>query len=64
MSNIRMCSSSSFELTNREDYLHINRENYLHEFGDDSPKGCMLEVNLEYPKELCNLHNDCLFDYV
>ena len=23
-------------------------------------KGCVLEVGLKYPKELCHLHNDCL----
>ena len=30
----------------------------LYEFSDDSPKGCILEFDLEYPKELYNLQND------
>jgi len=27
-------------------------------FSDEDGKGCILEVDLEYPKELHNLHND------
>lgn len=27
-------------------------------FAKDIPKGCILDVDLEYPKELHNLHND------
>ena len=27
-------------------------------YSSNSSKGCVLEVNLEYPKELCELHND------
>lgn len=30
----------------------------LIEFSDDSPKGCILEFDPEYPKELHDLHND------
>ena len=31
----------------------------LNKYGDDSLRGCVLEVDLEYPKELNELHNDC-----
>ena len=31
---------------------------YLAKYKEDSKKGLILEVHLEYPKELCDLHND------
>ena len=31
----------------------------LNEFASSSSKECVLEVDLEYPKELLELHNDC-----
>ena len=30
----------------------------LNKYNSNSSKGCVLEVDLEYPKELWNLHND------
>ena len=30
----------------------------LNKYTSNSSKGCVLEVDLEYPKELCELHND------
>ena len=30
----------------------------LNKYTSNTSKGCVLEVNLEYPKELCGLHND------
>ena len=30
----------------------------LNKYTSKSSKGCVLEVDLEYPKELCKLHND------
>ena len=27
-------------------------------YSSNSSKGCVLEIDLEYPKELCELHND------
>ena len=30
----------------------------LNKQSSNSPKGCVLEVDLEYPKELHELHND------
>ena len=27
-------------------------------YSNNTSKGCVLEVDLEYPKELCKLHND------
>ena len=31
----------------------------LNKYTGNSPKGCVLEVDLEYPKELWELQNDC-----
>ena len=31
---------------------------HLNKYTSNSSKGCVLEVDLEYPKELCKLHND------
>ena len=28
---------------------------------ENSDKGCFLEVDVEYPKKLCNLHSDLPF---
>ena len=30
----------------------------MNKYTSNSSKGCVLEVDLEYPKELWNLHND------
>ena len=30
----------------------------LNQYTSNSSKGCILDVDLEYPKELCELHND------
>ena len=44
----------SFELVNGQEF-------YLYDFSDDSSKRCMLEVNLEYPKDIYDYHNDLSF---
>ena len=31
---------------------------YLDKYTRNSSKGCVLEVDLEYPKELCEWHNE------
>ena len=31
----------------------------LNKYTSNRSKGCLLEVNLEYPKELRELHNEC-----
>ena len=33
----------------------------LNKYTSSSSKGCILEVDLEYPKEFCKLHNDYLY---
>ena len=33
------------------------KEFYLNRYTNDSSNGCVLEVDLEYPKELSELHN-------
>ena len=32
----------------------------LNKYNINNSKGCILEVHLEYPKKLCELHNDYL----
>ena len=41
----------SFELINVEG-------SYLNKFSDNSQKGCILDVDLQYIQKLDNLHND------
>ena len=37
----------------------IDRKEFdLNKYTTNSLKGCVLEVDLEYPKELCQLHSD------
>ena len=31
----------------------------MNKYNSNSSKGCVLNVNLEYPKELSELHNNC-----
>ena len=31
----------------------------LENYSNNSPVGCFLEINLDYPDELHDLHNDC-----
>lgn len=47
----------SFELVTGQEF-------YLYDFSDDSSKRCMLEVNLEYPKEIYIFTMIYLFDDV
>ena len=36
----------------------LDKEFDLNKYTSSSSKGCPLEIDLEYPKELCELHND------
>ena len=36
--------------------INFNLDNYC----DNGSKGCFLEVDLDYPAEMHDLHNDCL----
>ena len=48
---------SKFLSTSR--FKWINPKEFdLNKYSSNSSKGCVLEVDLEYPKELCELHND------
>ena len=48
---------STFLPTIRFKWVHY-KEFDLNKYTSSSSKGCVLEIDLEYPKELCELHND------
>ena len=48
---------SKFLLTSGFKWID-SKEFHLNKFTSNSSKGCVLEVDLEYPKELRELHND------
>ena len=37
----------------------VTKDAHLNNYTSNNSKGCVLEVDLEYPKKLCQLHNDC-----
>ena len=37
------------------------KEDFFHNYNENSNKGYFLEVDVEYPKNLFNLHNDLSF---
>ena len=40
-------------------YIWIDPKEFeLNKHNSNSSKGCVLKIDLEYPKELCKLHND------
>ena len=45
-------------LLNNFEWMTENDLSNWRQFSDQEGKGCILEVDLEYPKELHNLHND------
>ena len=50
---------SNFFLTNPFKWIYPKELN-LNKYANTSSKGCVLEVDLEYPKALHKLHNDYL----
>ena len=47
------------KLLPKSGFKWINPEDFdLNKYASNSSKGCVLEVDLEYPKELRELHND------
>ena len=41
------------------DFKKIHHKEFdLNKYTSNSSKGCILEVDFEYPKELCKFHND------
>ena len=49
---------SKFLPTNEFKWIDL-KEFELNKYTSNSSKGCVLEFDLEYPKELRELHNDC-----
>ena len=55
--NIHAYARSKFFLTLEFKWLHHKSFN-SNKYGSNSLDGCVLAVDLEYPKELCELQND------
>ena len=54
-----MKNSIKFKFLPLSGFKWINSKEFnLNQYTSNSSKGCILEVDLEYPKELCELHND------
>ena len=41
--------------------IHNFDKDFMENYDEDSDKGCILQVDVEYPKTLLNLHGDLLF---
>ena len=58
MGNASKIPVNSFE---REENNHKFNEDFIKNYDEDSNKGYFLEVDIEYSKNLFNLHSDFLF---
>ena len=58
MGNASKIPVNSFE---REENNHKFNEDFIKNYDEDSNKGYFLEVDVEYPKRLLNLHGDLPF---
>ena len=58
MGNVSKIPVNSFE---REENNHKFNEDFIKNYDEDSNKGYFLEVDIEYSKNLFNLHSDLLF---
>ena len=58
MGNASKIPVNSFE---REENNHKFNEDFIKNYDEDSNKGYFLEVDVEYPKNLCSLHSDLPF---
>ena len=48
-------------VVNRKKYIHNIDEDFIKNSDEDSDKGHILEVDVEYPKIFLNLHGDLHF---
>ena len=55
--NLYRYAMSKFHPTNGFKWIDP-KEFDFNKYTNNSSKGCVLKVGLEYPQELCNLHND------
>ena len=56
--NLYGYAMSKFLPTNEFKWIDL-KEFELNKYTSNSSKGCVFEFDLEYPKELRELHNDC-----
>ena len=52
--------ADNFKWIEKDDISNFN-ENFIKNYGKNSDKGYILEVDVEYPKDLHTLHSDLLF---
>ena len=58
MGNAQKLSANCFEWVEK---LSQFKEDFIKNYDEDSNKGYFLEVDVEYPKNLCSLHSDLPF---
>ena len=55
-----LCGYSMFKLLPRSGFKWIDPKEFSwNKYTSNSSKGCAVEVDIEYPKKLQELHNDC-----
>ena len=60
MSNVSKTTRKWFQMGKTKKLLKLN-EDFIKKYDEDCNRGCFLEVDVEYPKELFNFHKGLPF---